>query len=82
MQHIWTIFVKNTYTCERIAIEIDIKDAAILVLFQNFKAHHILIFLVNFIWYLHKVHWNTHFNIRTVYMYDNLWLIKSRQVNS
>lgn len=49
MQHIWTIFVKNTYTCERIAIEIDIKDAAILVLFQNFKAHHILIFLVNFI---------------------------------
>lgn len=49
LYHLLMIFDKNTYTCERIAIEIDIKDAAILVLFQNFKAHHILIFLVNFI---------------------------------
>lgn len=39
MQHIWTIFDKNTYTgtFERIAIEI---DSAILVMFQNFKASH------------------------------------------
>lgn len=37
LYHLLMIFDKNTYTCERIAIEI---DAAILVMFQNFKASH------------------------------------------